>query len=235
MFGLARFGRFGMFLFASLSIGAITGCATFNVSTSNYVKPRPNDVVHSADVSLPFDSAWDRLIAGITKDIYVINNIEKDSGLITVAFSSTDAEDWIDGGVITRKYGDRVFTFNGAADAKFAYDIKRDDPDAYVTTYYIARTVSLEGVANIHLIKVSDTLTSISVNARYVVKIENTGYYEVKNIVDVVKGRGNVTPNISTHAVSTSTPAVADQGFTLQSKGTFEHYIISLVAPHLFE
>ena len=220
---------------------ATTGCVTFNKTTSNYIEPKPNDVLHTASVEIPFDTAWDMLIEGITKHIYVINNIEKASGLITVAFSSDDVEKWIDGGMITRNYGTSVFTFNGAADAVFLYD---EQSGLYVVTYHITRKTSLDALANIHLRKVSETTTSISVNARYVVTINNVGYYNLKDWAGNIQETGEVPPAPLSLSLSTSTPAAVkgEYGFalpkydlTLQNKGVFERYIISLIAPHLVE
>ena len=213
-----------------LNVVAIGGGATLKVTTSHYAKPKPNDVLHSANVPLPFDIAWDMLIEGITKNTYVINNIEKVSGLITVAFSSSDVENWIDGGTISCKYGERIFTFNGAGNGKYIYDTKQGQ---YIVTSYVTRTTSLEAVANVHLKRIKDDLTSISVNTRYVVKIQDARSYQAVNWAGVPQGSGNLSPETLSFTLSTLTPAVSEEesGFTLQSKGVFERYIISLIAP----
>ena len=215
-----------------LNVVAIGGCATLKVATSHYAKPKPNDVLHSANVPLPFDIAWDMLIEGITKNTYVINNIEKVSGLITVAFSSSDVENWVDGGTISYKYGERTFTFNGAGNGKYIYDTKQGQ---YIVKTYFTRTTSLEAVANVHLKRIKDDLTSISVNTRYVVKIQDARSYQAVNWAGVPQGSGNLSPETLSFTLSTLTPAVSEEesGFTLQSKGVFERYIISLIAPHL--
>ena len=60
----------------------LAGCASPGMSTRQYQPPEPNKIENEKKVAKSFDETWDVLVAGLTKSVYVINNIDKASRII---------------------------------------------------------------------------------------------------------------------------------------------------------
>ena len=99
---------------------ALVGCAVPRASTMHYAPAQfPNRIVNEAVVPESFDVCWSRLIAGLSSEFFVINNVEKASGLITLDFASEAPERYIDCGQTTRTYADSTFTYAVAGDSQY--------------------------------------------------------------------------------------------------------------------
>jgi|JYMV01.1.fsa_nt_gi hypothetical protein len=123
----------------------ISGCGT-----ANYVKPTHADKKEKYNLTInkDFDQVWKQLIRYSASTFFAIDNYEKDSGLITLSFGASKPSDFITGGHWEMKfrnfYGEYVDYMTKFGDHKFS------------------------GYMNIVVSKISDTSTSVMVNARYI-------------------------------------------------------------------
>lgn len=130
-------------LIALVGVIALAGCA----GKVDYTPPvgAYGQDNNSAVVQMPKDVVWKNLVSEIGKKFFVINNIDKDSGLINISYSG-DPENYIDCGTVSSYVknlaGERTHVFPGAR-ARQQYETMTD------TLYKINREMSLEGRMNI--------------------------------------------------------------------------------------
>lgn len=160
-------------------IVAISGCATPGVNTYEYVKHDPKSVTNEIQVDEPYGKVWDKLVRELSKSFYVINNIDKESRIINLSFSSQTPSDFVDCGMTHRRYkrGDESigYSYKVADSASFKVANGAQHPFFYYST--IRRSTTLEGRSNIYLAPVESdqTKTTVAVNARYILTINATG------------------------------------------------------------
>lgn len=158
-----------LLIFGVLPLGLLSGCAT---STMNYTPPTARPIVNSKTVPQPFDAVWDRLVRQLSGDFFVINNIDKNSRLINVSFSSQKPSEYVDCG-----FSSRVFK-NARGETASSYNTS--DSSAFVTTspqglaFTVRRVSRLDGRINIYVAP-EEGGTLISVNTKYVVNMQVTG------------------------------------------------------------
>ena len=142
----------------------ISGCA----GKVDYVRPSVA-VAQGSNVKLierPRDAIWTASVPEIGKQYFVINNLDKSSGLINLSYSG-DPERFIDCGLITSHVknlrGERIYNFPGEK-AQQTYEVMNDQG-----LFFIDRKMSLEGRINLVFEEVSPTTTRVTANTRYVV------------------------------------------------------------------
>lgn len=117
-------------------------------------------------VNKSFDEVWKTTIPALGKNFFVINNLDKDSGLVNVSYSG-DPEKYVDCGVIDSKVsnmrGKREYRFP-AAKADQAYEIMSQGQ-----LYYLQRKMNLEGRVNLVVQSVEKNKTQVTANIKYVV------------------------------------------------------------------
>lgn len=159
-----------------LAAVVFSGCAVPVKTTTDYSAPdAPRDIENRLVVESSFDDTWGKLIAGLSSEFFVINNIEKASGLITLDFSSEHPEQFVDCGVTTRHYGDQTFTYQAAGDSDYLAD---KQSGVNVARMNVHRDAALTGKINVHVAEVSDG-TQVSVNARYIWTVVAGGTYKM--------------------------------------------------------
>ncbi|WP_085620203.1 hypothetical protein [Thalassospira alkalitolerans] len=113
---------------------------------------------------------WDKLIPKLSKEYFVINNIDKDSGLINVSYSGNPLK-YVDCGYIhsyvKNANGERNYRF-AASSPSSSYEVLTD------TLYFINRNMSLDGRVNIILEEIDSDKTQVTVNTRYVLTKKST-------------------------------------------------------------
>lgn len=197
-----------------LVFSALSGCAT---SSNSYAPPvSATQVKNSGLINQPFDAVWDQLVRELSSDFFVINNIDKNSRLINVSFSSTHPSDLIDCGRTTRSFknlrGDQNITYDTAGSATYALTDNRG------IAYHVARSTKLEGRANIYVAPDSNG-TTVSINAKYVLDITQSTVR-----FDGVPGpMSKVTIDFSTKSPS----GAGNDGVVCQSRGVIERKILS--------
>lgn len=146
-------------LIAAVALG---GCAT---STLNYTPPTASIIQNTKLVSRPFDETWDKLVKQLSSDFFVINNIDKNSRLINLSFTSQKPSDFAN-------CGRSIRTFNNAHGEQ-KYDYVPADSAAFSTTnkegiaFNVRRVMKLEGRTNIYVAPEGNG-TLITVNTKYV-------------------------------------------------------------------
>lgn len=130
-----------------LALLTLSGCAA-----GNYTPPTNENstVVNSRILNEPFDKVWSKLINHLASTYFGIENYEKQSGLITLTFGSSNPSDFITGGKAS---------FRSVA-ANFEGEYV-DYLVSYSETDFIAKM-------NVVVAPVNETQTKITVNARYV-------------------------------------------------------------------
>jgi len=154
--------RFGI---TALSTLLLASCAT---STAHYAPPSPSSVTNTKFVDKPFDVVWDALVKELSGDFFVINNIDKNSRLINISFSSQTPSEFVDCGQSTRTFK------NARGEQTYAY--KTSDSTSFTTAndqghaFNWRRTSRLDGRTNIYVAP-EKAGTNITVNTKYVVSI----------------------------------------------------------------
>ena len=133
----------------------------------SYVPPTASLAVNnSREFAAAYDKAWKAVVAHLSDTSFVIDNIDKDSGLITVSFSVSDPTTAIDCGQWTywvkNLRGRRDYT-NEAAASYAKYELLLNN-----TLTTIDRSTSLSGKFNILVTSPTDQASKVKVTTRFV-------------------------------------------------------------------
>lgn len=200
-------------LIIGVSIILIGGCATSKV---DYSAPNDEPIQNSIVIDAAFDVVWDRLVKELASDFFVINNIEKSSRIINVSFSSNSPEDFVSCGKTLREFS------NARGTQKYEYDpassIKYIVTDTKGTVFYADRVSRLTGRANIYVAPKDSSSTTVSVNVKYVVDVNQA-------LTDVFgKPAGNQQ---FTFDISTKQSFLNSDGVKCIAKGKIEEKILN--------
>jgi len=195
----------------------ITACATghFDYTPPESQNPEPSN---SVVINKPFDQVWSDMIPQIGKSFFVLNNIDKASGILNISYSG-DPEEYVDCGVLHSSVS------NLAGDRK--YDIPMAKPDQTYEELDFSKNImlrsitqkeSLDGRMNVIFEKVSPTETKVTVNTRYV--LTRTG--------DIQPVGGQVDPYSETVTFNTGGEAKFSDSVACRPTGKWEHEILAL-------
>ena len=148
----------------SACVLALVGCAT---GKHNYVQP--SEYKHNSNtktINKSFDTLWRDAVASLGKQFFVINNLDKSSGLINVSYSGSP-EKYVDCGIHNSEVADikgkRTYSINGAS----PYAEYETKDGLFITS--ITRKMSLEGRMNLLIQPISTNQTSATVNTKYII------------------------------------------------------------------
>lgn len=136
----------------------------------DYIRPTATTTVgaNSKVINKPRDAIWNSAVPELGKQFFVINNLDKSSGLINISYSG-DPEKYIDCGRITsyvkNARGERTYNFPGAKSQQ-NYEVMEPGNGLFL----IDRRMSLEGRVNLVFEEVSPSQTRVTANTRYVVQ-----------------------------------------------------------------
>ena len=153
-----------LFLVA-LVVGVLAGCA----GKVDYIRPSTQNMPgqNTKLIKRSRDAVWATSVPALSKQFFVINNLDKSSGLINLSYSG-DPEKYIDCGRITsfvkNAQGERTYDFAGAK-AQQNYEIMNPS----VGLFLLERRMSLEGRVNLIFEEVDANTTRVTANTRYVV------------------------------------------------------------------
>jgi len=153
------------FVFVAVVAGALVGCA----GKVEYVRPAAHMAPGQNTKVIPKarDAVWATSVPALSKQFFVINNLDKSSGLINLSYTG-DPEKYIDCGRITsfvkNAQGERTYDFAGAK-AQQSYEIMNPG----VGLFFLDRRMSLEGRVNLIFEEVNANTTRVTANTRYVV------------------------------------------------------------------
>jgi hypothetical protein len=144
-------------------VGLLAGCA----GKLEYQQPITQQTVSNVKiVNKSKDEVWKTAIANLSKNFFVINNIDKSSGFINVSYSG-DPEKFINCGTInsyvSNTRGERNYTFP-ASSAFQRYEAMENG-----VLVFLERKMNLEGRINIIVEEMTKDQTRITVNIKYVV------------------------------------------------------------------
>ncbi len=153
-------------LSAAIVMAMLGGCA----GKVDYIRPNKEiaPVANVKVVNRARELVWNSVIPEIGKSYYVINNMDKSSGLINISYSG-DPSKYIDCGRITsfvqNARGERTYDF-AAASAQQTYEVL----DTNIGLFSVDRRISLEGRVNLIFEEIAPDQTRVTVNTRYVVQ-----------------------------------------------------------------
>jgi hypothetical protein len=183
----------------------------------------------SAKFDAPRDLVWTAVVSYLSQTAFAIDQISKESGLISIKFSEPDPRRAIDCGVLTTW----VSNMRGRRD----YTVEGAQPQAEFEEYGkgklvgIERTVSLSGVINIFVLAVDEVHTTVRVNVRYVAQKRNVVHDRAAEIVD------HAAPAVLSSTVAFNSGEIGedDNGSPTRcvSRFTIEKQILSGVAADL--
>lgn len=213
----------------------LAACASAGTQTTT-ISPAPEYQVQNEEtVPAPSSATWDRLVRQLSQGFYVINNIDKASRLINFSFTSDAPQNYVDCGSTHRTF-DRgnehdTYDYQVAQSSSFKEGEKRGN---LIYTWFLTRTTSLEGRANVYVAPKDSTNTTVSVNVRYVLTITATGTYESDSVIGVEGPSNSMNPQSVTITFSTNEPHSANVGtpaypqtVTCHSRGVLEKEILS--------
>lgn len=151
-----------------LAIAFISGCAGESyVSLNTATPPSANYRV----IDKPREVVWNASVPELEKQFFVINNLDKSSGLISITYSG-DPEKFIDCGNITsyvkNMQGERTYDFPGAR-AQETYELMNGGG-----LFHIDRKMSVEGRVNLVFEEINPNQTKVMANTYYVVQKDVT-------------------------------------------------------------
>ncbi len=113
------------------------------------------------------EAVWNSTVPELGKQYFIINNLDKSSGLINISYSG-DPERYIDCGRINsyvkNARGERTYDFAGSK-AQQSYEIM--NPAAGL--FFVDRRMNLEGRVNLIFEEIGPMKTRVTANTRYVV------------------------------------------------------------------
>ena len=214
----------------------ISSCATAGTSVFSYMPASTKKVENEIVVEKPFEQTWDHLVKELAKSFYVINNIEKESRIINVSFSTESPGRFIDCGETTRTYKrgkeHQFYVYNVESSSSFKIADKAGAYGQFPVTHYVNRATSLEGRANIYVAPERDA-TVVSVNARYILTVRVSGDTVTENAYGNPMSNTPIPPKTYTHTFNTNQPnkgvwgtPQAPQYLTCYSTGKLEGDIL---------
>jgi hypothetical protein len=143
-------------LLALFSVVFIVGCA----GKLDYARPSaPPTVSNAKTIEKPRDTVWNASVPELGKQFFVINNLDKSSGLINVSYNG-DPENYIDCGRITsyvkNARGERTYDFPGAR-AQQSYEVMNANG-----LFFVERKMSLEGRVNLVFEEMGPDVTKVT-------------------------------------------------------------------------
>jgi hypothetical protein len=171
----------------------------------------------------PRDAVWNSSVPELGKQFFVINNLDKSSGLMNISYTG-DPERYIDCGriisYVLNARGERTYDFAGAKAQQY-FEILNPS----IGHLSIDRRMSLEGRVNLIFEEVGPNVTRVTANARYVAT-------RTQIVTDAVnKYPQTVTDTISFNSGGGASFPNNSQGLSSEcvSTGTFEREILSAI------
>jgi hypothetical protein len=186
---------------------------------------RPNHVSHIQNtkvINKSRDQVWNAAIPALGKQFFVINNLDKSSGLVNISYTG-DPERYIDCGQISsyvmNARGERTYRFP-AASANQTYEVLIPQG-----LFSINRRMSIEGRMNLIFEELGPAETRVTANTRYVItrqtQIQSVANGQVNNLTDTISFNSGG---------SASFPATNDgKAVECLENGVLETQVLSLI------
>jgi len=207
-------------IFVSVLAIALAGCA----GKVEYLRPTSSVALGAnvKSIAKPRDAVWTAAVPELGKRFFVINNLDKASGLINISYAG-NPEKFIDCGRITsyvkNAQGERNYNFAGSKSQQ-SYEIMNPG----VGLFFIDRRMSLEGRVNVIFEEVGPNETRVTANTRYVVQRQRV----VRNAANNIPQTLNDSVTFNT-ASSAAFAGPADSAAECAATGALEREILEAI------
>ena len=184
-----------------------------------YTRPLGKPMLNNSIVfNMGKDQLWKQLVPELGKKFFVINNLDKDSGIINLSYSG-DPQKYVDCGYINsyvkNARGERTYYFP-ASKAFQEYEIMQNG------LYFVSRKMNLEGRINIIVEEINSNKSRVTVNTKYIltknISVSDANRKIVNTVADTISfnsGQENSFPGT--------------QVVTCQANGELENEILLLL------
>lgn len=206
---------------ALLSSTILFGCA----GKVEYIRPTSQQVpgANSKVIEKPREAIWNAAVPELGKSFFVINNLDKSSGLINISYAG-DPEAYIDCGRVTsyvkNARGERTYDFAGAK-AQQNYEVM----DVGNGLFLIDRRMSLEGRVNLIFEEITPTTTRVTANTRYVIQRQRI----VRNMANNLPQTLNDNISFSANGAGAFAPGQDGKSTECISTGALEREILTSI------
>ena len=196
-------------IFLAVAI-ALSGCASTSL---DYTAPEPRSITKGVLIDKSFDKVWDKLVEKLSSDFFVINNIEKESRIINVSFTTNTPEKYVTCGKTVRTLNDSDGITEVSYDPAASSSYVGVNPNG--VPFNIKRNTKMTGRVNIYVAPVGGK-TKIAVNSKYLLKV-------TQSVIEYG------VPNSRTEEIdlSTSSTYIGGNGFSCNATGELERAIIA--------
>jgi len=202
------------------SVTSLAGCA----GHVDYVGPvAASQGLNTITIAKPRDAVWKTAVPELGKRFFVINNLDKDSGLINVSYTG-DPEAYVDCGRITSEVqnaaGKRNYEFAGSKADQFYETLAPGKP-----LVHIRRRMKLEGRVNLIFQASSDSETTVTANTKYVLTREQIAQVQPNGFPQSASD----TISFNTGSGGTFTPNSQGSSLLCVSTGKLEAELLSAI------
>lgn len=189
-----------------------------------YIRPGvPPPTENSIVLSKSKDVVWKSAVSALGKNFFVINNLDKDSGLINISYSG-DPQKYINCGrinsYVSNARGERTYDFDAAS----AYQ-KYEVIDQRLGYGAIERKMNLEGRMNLIIESLGPDESRITANTKYVVTKSFTVYNGTGRLVS--SGTDTISFN------SGQSQKFSDVDTTCIANGQLEQEVLASISENL--
>lgn len=219
----ARFMNQAKIIITVLILTILVGCAGKLEYTRPTTLPTLNN---SVVINKGKDELWKTIIPMLGKQFFVINNLDKDSGLINISYSG-DPEKYVDCGwvnsYVKNARGERTYKFPAS---KAYQDFEVMDMEKGGQLFLVSRKMNLEGRMNVIVEEIENGKSRVTTNTRYIL----TKTSSIRFLNDNLKNQTNTsTDSISFNSGQEGTFA---GGTTCRATGKLEDEVLSLLTGH---
>ncbi|OPL14103.1 MAG: hypothetical protein AVO39_09635 [delta proteobacterium MLS_D] len=209
-------------ILASLILSILTvGCAgRYDYRPPSSIVPQKNSV----EINKSKDEVWKIIVPALGKNFFVINNLDKESGIINISYSG-DPEKYVDCGhiesYVKNARGERTYRFP-ASSAHQTYEVM--DMNQGGGLFFVDRKMHLEGRMNLIVEEIAPNRTLITANTKYVLTKSGT----VRNVQNAMSSFSD-TISFNTNQGDRFPGGGSQPGTFCQANGNFEKEVLSLL------
>jgi len=179
---------------------------------------------NSIEIDKNKDEVWTMIVPALAKNFFVINNLDKESGIINISYSD-DPEKYVACGYIEsyvkNARGERTYYFP-AASANQTYEVMNMKQSGGL--FFINRKMNLEGRMNLIVEEMAPNKTIVTANTKYVLTKSGT----VRNVQGASQSFSD-TISFNTNQGGRFPGSDYHPGTFCQANGNFEKEVLSLL------
>jgi hypothetical protein len=205
-----------------LILAILTGCA----GKFEYTRPASLPTLNNSIViNKSKDKVWKQIVPLLGKQFFVINNLDKDSGIINISYSG-DPERYVDCGriisYVKNARGERTYDFPAS---KSYQDYEIMDMQGGAGLLFVSRKMNLEGRMNIIVEDIGNNQSRVTANTRYI----------LTKITTVRNTQGHSNTGTTTVSFNSGQEGISEgkaPNMICQATGKLEDEVLSLLTGH---